>query len=551
MEAGREALVRGEAGWAPLLSSKEVDEFACPPWVKIHGKAIGPAPAPTFSILEKKKIKEKLRTRPFAEGPRLVDEFIKAYLVEDAITALAQDLGGLGDKMERYQLADYVPPDYYGAFRQHIFPRAPGEAGFALAGGSVSSVLAEKCRGFKFSKNEIYTRDLDVFAVGLSENEAMEKIWQFVAACTGAADEAVVPRPLVYMTDNCITVLLSNTKNMVAPFGGSTEFIEIQFITRLYKTIAEVLYSFDLAPSAVAYDGTEVWFTRQAAYAYRWGVFLPSFSKRRRTFEYRICKYIKRGFDLVLPNITDRAVELAEDASAEKAISMTTRTAAILLPYIHFNNVSCCDVVNYVYCYPLSVSRKVGEEWKGHVYGGKDESRHVYGALPYMNHDDLVWHNVKEIIRNKSYLVWRLSDNLSRKKWWELCLDNVERVITDRLFRPAPNRTWRHLVKFHKLLFEPSHVETLCAHARYEMCCSARATTSLAGHPPPEAGRREIEKRISTLAVKIREMASDFGTKTVRWKDRTEGNDLRLTAAFTLQLVSEKEWYGSWYKERL
>lgn len=78
----------------------------------------------------------------------------------------------------------------------------------------------------------------------------------------------------------------------------------MQIILRRYLTSSEVVHGFDLGSCSTLYDGSNVFFTSLGKLAYEYGVNVLDLSRRRATYEHRICKYFTRGFGLILPHFT-------------------------------------------------------------------------------------------------------------------------------------------------------------------------------------------------------------------------------------------------------
>ncbi len=95
--------------------------------------------------------------------------------------------------------------------------------------------------------------------------------------------------------------------------------MNIQVIFRLYKTASEILHGFDLGPSAVGFDGKNVWFTGLSRFAYEYGLSIVDVTRRSPTYEQRLAKYMKRGFNLVLPSLDMAAIERSPAAKYGKA----------------------------------------------------------------------------------------------------------------------------------------------------------------------------------------------------------------------------------------
>lgn len=172
------------------------------------------------------------------------------------------------------------------------------ELGFFIAGGSICTML----QGIpEISEGG----DYDFFAVGMKPEEAEAKFFELAKLYQTPRGNRSLR---LYQGENCSTrTIVDRTLNCITILDGFEDDgnkTEIQLITRLYASIAEVLLSFDIAPCAVGWDGKRVYMTPEAEFAHQTGVFWPDISKRRRSFEDRIGKYFrKKGFGVVLPHL--------------------------------------------------------------------------------------------------------------------------------------------------------------------------------------------------------------------------------------------------------
>jgi hypothetical protein len=79
--------------------------------------------------------------------------------------------------------------------------------------------------------------------------------------------------------------------------------VQLQIIFRGYQTISEILHGFDVGPSAVGFDGANVYFTSLGKFSYERGCTIVDPSRRSTTYELRLVKYFRRGFDLICPHL--------------------------------------------------------------------------------------------------------------------------------------------------------------------------------------------------------------------------------------------------------
>jgi hypothetical protein len=89
-----------------------------------------------------------------------------------------------------------------------------------------------------------------------------------------------------------------------------------QIIMCKFNSISAILDSFDLAPSCVAFDGTEVYFTKDGMDAYKYMVNLVRKNKYTDLFEHRVSKYLSYGFDIcfednvnIMNNFTNKYIK--------------------------------------------------------------------------------------------------------------------------------------------------------------------------------------------------------------------------------------------------
>jgi hypothetical protein len=157
----------------------------------------------------------------------------------------------------------------------------PGN-GLALAGGAPSHLL-QRAKGA--------IKDYDLFFVGRPDGgpiqTSIDALGRHLYKCARGALKA-------FRTRGCVT------------FVGAAKDqrrIECQVVLRNYSSLAEVLHSFDLGSSAVAWDGQRVHLTALSKVAFELGVNILNLNARRASYENRICKYWERGFNLVLPEL--------------------------------------------------------------------------------------------------------------------------------------------------------------------------------------------------------------------------------------------------------
>jgi len=164
--------------------------------------------------------------------------------------------------------------------------------GFVVAGGAACACLmwAEPALARAFS-------DLDLFLVDRTDAQARDSIKALATHLAKAW-----PRMHVSRTVNCITF---------NDCSGDTGPV-VQVILRLFATPLDVIGDFDLGSCAVLWDGLAVGFTAVGRFAAERGANVVNLAAHRLTYEARLARYFRRGFDIVLPDLNVSVFLLAE-----------------------------------------------------------------------------------------------------------------------------------------------------------------------------------------------------------------------------------------------
>ena len=168
--------------------------------------------------------------------------------------------------------------------------------------------------------------DLDIFFYGLSVEQANAKIHEIQKFLQNYIDNEKQTMQ-TNMTKNKYNVFFPRNynegyhmrytinKNVLTIFFPSEKLTsqnmnwynsptqEIQLIFRLYSSKSEILHGFDLGSSAVGFDGQQVYFTSLSKFAYEYGLNIVDTTRRSTSYEWRLSKYMKRGFNLVIPQL--------------------------------------------------------------------------------------------------------------------------------------------------------------------------------------------------------------------------------------------------------
>lgn len=162
-----------------------------------------------------------------------------------------------------------------------------------VAGGSVLRALLNQ-EWHKYIP--AYDRsDIDFFVYGLQDSpnifEEQSRFFDIVKHLMETYARNIDEQPFVYVTKEAVTFVPRHSPG--AP--------KVQLILRSNSCIGQVIHNFDVDCCGVAFDGQELWMTRRARVAIQTqrNCYDPShFSK---SYVYRLMKYSRRGFSVVVP----------------------------------------------------------------------------------------------------------------------------------------------------------------------------------------------------------------------------------------------------------
>ena len=148
-----------------------------------------------------------------------------------------------------------------------------------LAGGAACTLFLHK------STSNI--KDYDLFFYGLNDVELNKKLTRILS--------------LYKIQDN--NVLFERSKYVVTIYTWiNLQMYTIQIILKQYQTCEEILYSFDVDSSCIGYNGLNFVYTRRFIYAYTYMMNTVNFDRLSTTYEYRLFKYLNRGFSIYIPD---------------------------------------------------------------------------------------------------------------------------------------------------------------------------------------------------------------------------------------------------------
>ena len=307
-------------------------------------------------------------------------------------------------------------------------------------------------------------------------------------------------------TSNCVNFFIRTNYEE----GGNIA----QVILRRYKHPSEVLHSFDLGSCQLAYDGTDVFTTSVGLLAIKMGINIIDMTRRRRTYERRLSKYLDRGFGIVFPNLSP--------ASLEKKTIKTS--------YFSLNNGNYYGAIaNFS---PLIHGNAFKEEYSGMVesYQIQIDDRKVHE------------HNVSNYIRQKSYgtkpyYLIRL-DGTDISNGEKICDDSIKLyynsywICYGQIVKDVYSDVLNIKLKDMKDYLTPSIIKMLMnlildakSHLRREMATKIAKEIEALG--------KEMKRELPKITIPL------------KWRSPGEGND--LNASFGMERVPIEKWYGEHY----
>lgn len=358
-----------------------------------------------------------------------------------------------------------------------------------IAGGCITSILSNS-----------YVKDVDIFFYGLTPEQATNRLIDII--------EHIEKRAL--HTDK-----LNYAKNKYT-LNVKIEGRLYQFIFRCYKSISQILHGFDIASSAIGFDGKQLYTTAIGDFAFSTGYNIIDLTKRSPTYEQRLSKYFKRGFSIIMPNLD--LVKLRSDikkfveSKPEDKKSYQTKLGRLIICYSIDNMSDNCIITN-----------DVDYDTKFRVYELPDYTNHEY-----ILDDNIYWNNIIKIVNKKLDEVIYTGQNLIRLKVF-----NSETIIA----------------KYAKVM----------KHAYQDRAKRINAVSLAKLNPDDDIGKivkwmladdKEsydlfIEKRILDIKLILLDLKYE-----ISWITKNPGDQKLITSSISPMITEPKEWYGEYYIDR-
>jgi ankyrin repeat protein len=153
--------------------------------------------------------------------------------------------------------------------------------------------IPDKYKGSKRALRKYYheivapASDVDLFLYGLTEQEGIEKIKQIEKKIR----DAILSEVTIVRTKYAITI------------ASQYPTRHIQIVLRIYGSISEILTGFDVDCACAAYDGKQVYASPRAVVSYMTQINEIDLSRRSPSYENRLSKYSRRGFEIYWENL--------------------------------------------------------------------------------------------------------------------------------------------------------------------------------------------------------------------------------------------------------
>lgn len=388
-----------------------------------------------------------------------------------------------------------------------------------FAGGCIADILTYK--------NSI--NDVDIFIYGLSSQEAKQRIYKLVndlyisykkylhlsvckknliemkkekdtnekkidkcTICNKTYDQFIDFKYI--QNNNCITIILN-------------ERYTFQIILRVYKSIAEVLYGFDIGASAVGFDGNNVYYTHLSKFAYEYFCNIIDTTRRSTTYEARLYKYLNKGFEIILPHLNIQKLSKKN---------------------IKYNLYDVCELPYLVFSYSSIVGNKI------RLYNFHNINNYHDYQIKKMNNSEILYHNLRNIVKNKMHLYF-YTENINDLPLTKPYLSRRSVInFYDKLFSKILDKKILNIAMLKRYIQNTDNIfQALINENTIKTKCSQVLETCI----------REEKDRILLLVDNI--LAQDYPLQLI-----IDNPGAQLTASFNPIIEDESKWYGDYYLPR-
>ena len=431
-----------------------------------------------------------------------------------------------------------------------------------IAGGTVGDYLINSGRN---------TNDIDIFIYGLSKKQATKRIVQFIVdICKNyirSRNDLEIQRLFDYIENRKnaektksrfyskynrgkplkkdIEVMVG-FDNFVISYSGDLEEYEkiksfnkipikflrnertvtftindstFQLIFRLYKSISEILHGFDIGSSAVGFDGNHIYFTSLSKFSYEYKCNIIDTTRRSTTYENRLVKYFKLGFNIIFPHLD---------------------ISKIRHSYFKYRLPEVCELEYFPFSYDSISGNRIVSNNKFFILSNV-KSDYGFEALtdPYR----IFYINLKKFLSGNMDLFHILGSEEE-----ELDLDQINDIFSIR-----PHISIRMIQTFMDTIRSDLYTDSKFNYKYAQNYINVVTIDELLSNLfDPDTSYDEKQKYLDTVCKKQREYAinkfkeiDNHDWTKIKWI--TDNPGTQLTSSFNPIIKDPKDWYGNYY----
>lgn len=194
----------------------------------------------------------------------------------------------------------------------------------------------------------------------------------------------------------------------------TSQNIIIKIILKNYRSISEILHSFDLPSQAIAYDGITTYLTKLSAWSLvtKLNIIMPSYIED--IYETALIKYFNRGYGIVFPYLkfeNNNSLEIANlqlkwnYINNDIAIGTIQLTSLHLLSAVFINDVNLNTIYNG---YMINIDRKTSiiENNYYQILSKNDQFQHILYSAELLPPTVVLDFKISNLLHLNDYIKW-------------------------------------------------------------------------------------------------------------------------------------------------
>lgn len=193
----------------------------------------------------------------------------------------------------------------------------------------------------------------------------------------------------------------------------TSQNIIIKIILKNYKSISEILHSFDLPSRAIAYDGITTYLTKLSAWSLvtKLNVIIPSYIED--VYETALIKYFNRGYGIVFPYLKfeNNSLDIAnlhlkwDYINDDLAIGTIQLTSLNSLSAI-FTNDASLNTINSGYVINIDRKTNIIENNYYQILYKNDQFQHIIYSAELLTPARIVDFKICNLLQSNDYIKW-------------------------------------------------------------------------------------------------------------------------------------------------